>query len=511
MGLPLPAIALASLVLATIGMGSTTESDPGHTYSSGDWESLAATPGAIESSAMAYSPDAKKILLYGGRDPDGLFVNKVWVYDIVTKTWTEKTGWNCSPCPTGRAVHSMVYDDFNDKFVVFGGYTIGGHTFETNETWTYDLATNTWEKMNFGTQQVPPPRHWGMLEYNPDERASYLFGGHFNAGDCPGDIIYNDVWKLDITGSTPTWTQMNPAADPVYGKPAPRQSDWIYNTVENNFYVFGGKSELGPPGGCDNDSDSRESFFNDMWRYDPSTNKWTRIQANQTSYSHFPKERRTDIAYDEQSNRLIMFSGLIDSANQYGKDTWIYDFGDGRWSTMQDADMIVPPVRVRIAATWDDLNDNMYIYGVNDKDKSANFWKLTFFTNNISVNCFNRQPLIFGTDGNDEFSGNNVQNVMYGLLGKDEMKGGKGGDLICGAQGDDILFGEAGNDKLYGYDGNDEILGGPGNDLLRGGAGSDSLSGDAGADKFDCGTGVDTINDFSPAEGDTKTSSCENF
>ncbi len=504
----LPSVISSMLLLSTISIAELTESDTGHVYSVGDWESLRATPGDIKSTAMAYSPDDNRILLYGGRASNSLLVNELWVYNPDTNVWTEKTGWNCVPvCPEARAVHSMVYDEFNEKFVVFGGYLVSGHKFETNETWTYDLATNTWTRLGFGSQDVPEPRHWGSLEYNPDDRRIYLFGGHYNAGSCPGDIMYKDVWKLNISG-TPTWIEMNPA-----GGPEPRQSDWVYNTAENKFYLFGGKVELGPAPGtpCGGGANNRETFFNDIWRYDSEANQWTKIQEGQTSYTHYPKARRADTVYDDQNNRLTFFSGLSDGANQYGKDTWIYDFDNDRWSTMQDADMVLPPMRHGIAAAWDNTDNIMYIYGINDSTGAGNFWKLTIFTNNISVNCFNMQPVIFGTTGDDQFSGNNVLNVMYGLVGEDVMRGGGGGDFLCGAADNDTLYGEGGNDKLYGYQGNDELHGGTGDDRLRGDSGNDKLFGDDGKDAFDCGTGTDTIMDFNPGEGDTKTSDCENF
>jgi hypothetical protein len=504
---------LALVILSSLGAATLTESDPGHIYSKGDWEALPATPGAVKSTAIAYSAEDNLLLLYGGMRPDSLFFNGLWVFDPIAEQWTEKTDWDCVPeCPAGRSVHSMVYDDHNNKFIVFGGYLVSGHTFETSETWTYDLATNTWRKLDFGTQQVPGPRHWGSLEYNPDDQMTYLFGGHFNAGSCPGDVMYDDLWRLDISGSSPTWTKLNPGGDPTKGKPSPRQTDLVYNTAEETFYIIGGKSELGPTGSAcrSGDVDTRETYSNDIWRYDPVGNKWTSVQGNQSGYTHYPKDRRTEIVYDTQNNRALMFSGLADSGGQYGKDTWIYDFDDDRWSTLQDADMTVPPMRQRMAAAWNELDSVMYLYGIDDRTDTGGFWKLSFISNNISINCFSKQPLIFGTDGDDKFSGNNVQNVMYGLLGKDEMRGGKGGDFLCGAEGDDKLYGEGGNDKIEGFEGNDEIRGGPGNDRMQGGAGNDHLYGDAGKDHFDCGPGTDTIHGFKASEGDTKSSNCEN-
>jgi N-acetylneuraminic acid mutarotase len=501
-------IAVATLLLSLVAGVTETDSTAGHVYSSGNWQSLTATPGALKSSAMVYSPDDEKIVMYGGLRASGSFFNELWVYDIASATWTQK---NCvSSCPAGRAVHSMAYDDNKNLFIVFGGYLTSGHSFETNETWTYNLATNTWTKLDFGSQDIPARRHWGSLEYNPDQKVTYLFGGHYNNQGCPGDIMYNDVWKLDIRGATPTWTKLNPASDPTFGKPAPRQSDWIYNTAENKFYVLGGKQELGPAPGtpCGSGGSNRETFYNDIWSYDPVANEWKRIQANQKDYTHYPKERRTKMVYDAPYNRVIFFSGVSQA-----KDTWIYDFDDDKWSTVQDTDYIIPRVRMASAAAWDPANNVMYMYGgISGGTILGDFWKLKIVKNNISISCFNTQPVIFGTYSNDpSLLGNSQVNVIAGLSGDDTIRGEQGNDFLCGGPDDDKIFGSDGNDKLFSFDGNDEINGGAGNDLLRGGAGNDKLIGEIGKDTFECGGGTDTIVDFNTSEGDTKTADCENF
>lgn len=504
-------VAIGLLLLAIAPAAAPTDSTPGHTYSSGNWAPLAATPGAVRSTAIAYSPDDQKILLYGGRIPNGNFFSQVWVYDIASGFWTHKTNPNCDPsCPAGRAVHSMVYDDFNNKFVVFGGYLVGVHSSETNEVWTYTLSTNTWKKLTFGSQALPERRHWGSLEYNPDQKATYLFGGHFNNGSCPGDKMYNDVWKLNIAGSTPKWTNMNPLPDPVHGKPATRQSDWVYNPVEKVFYVFGGKQELGPLS-CGAE-DTQELHFNDIWAYDPATNRWSMIQPNKTDYTHYPMERRTEIVYDDANNRVIFFSGFRETDLIYAPDTWTYDFDDRKWSTVQDSDGTLPPARVQMAAAWDTSGDAMYLYGVNNFVVAGSFWKLKTAKNNISVGCFGKQPVIFGTNVNDaSLMGNDAVNVIFGLLGDDTIRGDLAGDFLCGHKGNDDIFGDAGNDRLLGFDGNDSIHGGEGDDDIRGGIGDDQLEGGRGKDKFDCGAGTDEIIDFEPSEGDTKTADCEIF
>ena len=78
---------------------------------------------------------------------------------------------------------------------------------------------------------------------------------------------------------------------------------------------------------------------------------------------------------------------------------------------------------------------------------------------------------------------------------------GEGKTTVCGGPGDDVLNGGSGSDILYGGKGNDKLFGNNGNDILIGGPG---------ADHFDCGPGNDTVKDFNPSEGDTKTQDCEN-
>ena len=75
-------------------------------------------------------------------------------------------------------------------------------------------------------------------------------------------------------------------------------------------------------------------------------------------------------------------------------------------------------------------------------------------------------------------------------------------NIICGGPGNDILVGRSSNNIIYGDAGYDRLFGGSGNDILIGGPG---------ADYFDCGLGNDTIRDYHPSEGDTKTNDCENY
>ncbi|QQG36285.1 MAG: VWA domain-containing protein [Micavibrio aeruginosavorus] len=71
---------------------------------------------------------------------------------------------------------------------------------------------------------------------------------------------------------------------------------------------------------------------------------------------------------------------------------------------------------------------------------------------------------------------------------------GSGGSVRAG--GADVLRGGAGDDTMFGQEGNDALYGGAGTDTLYGGSGADDFMFEALAN------GVDTIKDFSVAEGD---------
>ncbi|WP_404290848.1 calcium-binding protein [Microvirga sp. RSM25] len=169
---------------------------------------------------------------------------------------------------------------------------------------------------------------------------------------------------------------------------------------------------------------------------------------------------------------------------------------------------------------------------------------------------------LYGEGGDDGLTGKAGGDALFGGAGNDWLDGGPGGDILDGGAGWDVLsyqsatsgvvvdltgnanggaatgdvisnievlqgsnfadtltsldrgggsgaqlYGEGGHDTLLGKAGGDYLFGGAGNDLLDSGFGGDVLNGGAGADTFrfssSLGAGnVDTVQDFSGAEGD---------
>lgn len=82
---------------------------------------------------------------------------------------------------------------------------------------------------------------------------------------------------------------------------------------------------------------------------------------------------------------------------------------------------------------------------------------------------------IFGTSGDDTFTGGGGSDAYDGLGGNDTVFGGGGSDYLFGGDGNDTLRGEAGDDELRGGAGDDILVGGGGRDLLDGGNTPDDI------------------------------------
>jgi Ca2+-binding RTX toxin-like protein len=98
-----------------------------------------------------------------------------------------------------------------------------------------------------------------------------------------------------------------------------------------------------------------------------------------------------------------------------------------------------------------------------------------------------------GTDGDDQWRGNNSDDHYYAGNGNDRLSSGNGNDDLYGADGDDQLNGESGSDDLYGGIGNDSLSGGEGADHLEGGLDNDRLEGGNGDDYLSGGAGIDAL------------------
>ena len=101
--------------------------------------------------------------------------------------------------------------------------------------------------------------------------------------------------------------------------------------------------------------------------------------------------------------------------------------------------------------------------------------------------------VINGTPGRDEIFGYGGSDSIWGMAGDDFIDGGDGDDSLGGSDGKDTVIGGAGDDRIYGGDGFDRLEGNAGNDRLQGQDGNDHLEGGDGDDELHGQDGADTL------------------
>ena len=156
--------------------------------------------------AMTYDSESDKVIVFGGADfsaqlftsGDKPYLAETWAYDYNTNTWENLT---TSEGPDSRIESSMVYDSESDKCILYGGWH---HMFEGkygDETWAYDYNTNTWEQMDL--EGNGPWRFGPKMSYDSESDRIVMFGGSLESSVFD---VTDETWSYDY--DTDTWELM---------------------------------------------------------------------------------------------------------------------------------------------------------------------------------------------------------------------------------------------------------------------------------------------------------------
>ncbi len=167
-------------------------------FETNTWINMRPAAGPLETGRLAYDSQSDRVILFGGRDPLGAG-NETWAYDFDTNTWT-----NMFPTarPTFSSYAHLAYDVNSDRTVLFGG-----DSFEAQETWAYDSRNNTWSNMRPSTW---PSGVDSPLVYDSESDRLIRFGGSVKRGELIK--ASDETWAYNLESNT--WTKMNPASKP---------------------------------------------------------------------------------------------------------------------------------------------------------------------------------------------------------------------------------------------------------------------------------------------------------
>lgn len=258
------------------GLGSQSLQNDTWAWNGTSWTQLmpSTSPSPRAGHAMAYDHARHRMVLFGGQDANGSFLQDTWDFDGAN--WIPRL---LATFPPARARHGMAYDKSRNQMVLFGGGQNGdcngGSLFF--DTWEWN-GTSAWVPRP--TQTNPSPRHGLNLTYAEDRQIVILFGGQ---NFCGG--YYSDTW----TWNGSVWTQATPSA-----APAGRSSASVaYDLARGRMVVFGGRR----------DSFASTMPFNDTTEWDGTT--WISPRPINSPSA----QQSGAMAYDPVRERLVMFGG----------------------------------------------------------------------------------------------------------------------------------------------------------------------------------------------------------
>ncbi|MHA2236157.1 MAG: kelch repeat-containing protein, partial [Candidatus Thorarchaeota archaeon] len=136
-------LAIAILIVLTLSfsqIGSYDSVMMSRSFTIADQEDLP-TRGNM---GMFYDNESDLVVIFGGWNNTDDPWNSTWTYDYNTDSYAVLSP---SVAPPGRAEPGMTYDSVRDQIILFGGEDELFTPQQYNDTWTFDVDTNTWTEV----------------------------------------------------------------------------------------------------------------------------------------------------------------------------------------------------------------------------------------------------------------------------------------------------------------------------------------------------------------------------
>jgi beta-lactam-binding protein with PASTA domain len=269
-------------------------------------------------SVQTYDEINDRLIVFGGQDATTVQTNEVWVLAHAsglggTPAWTQLAPAGAAPVARSHAISA--YDATANRLIVYGGCS--GICSPLADAWVLTHANG----LGGSPEWLPLPAGgalaYGAGGYDPISNRLVVYGGR-SASDS------NEVKVLiDANGiGDPRWAALTPAgtAPPLRGHSQPG----VYDPLSNTLIVFGGQS-----------GDGATSFFNDVWVLSHANGlggvpTWTPLGP--TGLAPIPRAHHS-MAYDPNSNRLMISGGYDRVLDSRLNDTWVLTHANGRGGT----------------------------------------------------------------------------------------------------------------------------------------------------------------------------------
>ena len=267
----------------------------------------------------------KKVMYVTGGTNDSYYKNfDSFSYDPATENWTQ-----IYPLTWGAMGDTAFWDSTDKVMIIYGGMTLCGGTglYGGERTWIYNPTANTY------VQKADAPV---MLEFQTGawddaHDQMLIYGG----GDGNIAAIINSLYSY--SPSTDTWTKLASGATPrEFAKAA-------WDPIDKKMFVFGGQYSNIKTGAYAN--------YNELWSYDPSTNKW-----EMKAYGP-PAGAGSRMVWDPVGKRIVMLG-----SSGVGSSIWAYYPASDSWSPILGG-TDAPSSRGYTSLVWDDVRNDAIMFG----------------------------------------------------------------------------------------------------------------------------------------------------
>lgn len=333
---------LLLLVMPVSTLAHSSNSENGFLpESNGSWTEMspAIAPQARVDSDLVYDSQSDMVILFGGGYP---LMNDTWVYSYEDDTWTEMTP---ALAPDVRSGHGLAYDSQSDRVILFGGFKeFDGNDKHVNynETWAYDYDSNTW--INMEPAFMPSARFKGTMAYDEASDRVILFGGILD-----GTIFALDFWAYDYNSNT--WENMTSIMEAGIGyqrehNPRARyDAPMAYNSEADQIILYSGFGA---------------TALRDTWIYDYNVNTWSKPWP-----TGYPTEIPGTLAYNSEEDICVFFGGTFDfEETSLSSETWILNYTLDERSAWINVNPPNPPTaRSRAPLAYDVDSNRIIMFG----------------------------------------------------------------------------------------------------------------------------------------------------
>jgi len=271
-----------------------------------------------------------------------------------------------------------------------------------NAPWVWMHGDNEGQKNGvYGTQGISSPlnkpgsRTLSAGWATPDGNL-WLFGGYGNNSTATGRL--NDLWKYNISSGEWTWVKGDDATEvrgfygpPAVGsastRPGARSKFAAWTDRDGGLWLFGGFGKAV--------SNTTALPLNDLWRYNPATNRWVwmhgdSVAARPGEYgvkgvpapNNRPGSRSNSAYWTDNQGNFWLFGGQGYGSNPATtgqlNDLWKFNVATGRWIWVS-GDSVVDqwgvygvqgianasnrPGARGLASGWADQSGNFWLFG----------------------------------------------------------------------------------------------------------------------------------------------------